>query len=115
MAQRNWSSRSQDRPPVSWNGGTRSFSIVLGGLKSLGMNDPIEAEWKPPFTYVVRIREAGGGSWSCGFETPLTSCGFVGLRPDTEYEIEIRAKNSQGEGKPEKVTVKTNPRGDVAV
>ena len=115
MTQQNWLTKSQDKPPVSWDGGSKSFSIVLGGLTSLRANDTIEAQWKPPLTYVVRIREANGGSWSCGFETPLTACGFVDLRPDTEYEIEIRAKNSQGEGKPAKVTVRTNPKGDIAV
>ena len=115
MVQQNWSTRSQDKPPVSWNGETKTFSIVLSGLGGLGVTDTLEAEWKPPVTYVVRIREAGNGSWSCGFETPLTACGFVNLRPDTEYEVEIRSKNSQGESAPVLVRVHTNPEGGLAV
>jgi hypothetical protein len=66
-------------------------------------------------TYVVRIREANSGSWSFGFETPLTSCGSVDLKPDTEYEVEIRSKNSSGESTPVLVKVRTHPEGDIAV
>ena len=115
MVQQNWSTRSQDKPPVSWNGETKTFSIVLSGLGGLGGTDTLEAEWKPPVTYVVRIREANNGSWSCGFETPLTACGFVNLRPDTEYEVEVRSKNSQGESDPVLVRVRTDPEGGLAV
>ena len=115
MAQQNWSTKSQDKPPVSWNGQAKIFSIVLSGLRGLGVKDTLEAEWKPPFTYVVRIREANADSWSCGFETPLTACGFVDLRPDTEYEVEVRSKNSQGESDPVLVRIRTNSEGGLAV
>ncbi len=115
MAQQNESTTRQNKPPVSWDGTAKTFSIVLGGLKGLGAKDSVEAEWKPPATYVVRIREANCGSWSFGFETPLTSCGFVDLKPDTEYEVEVRSKNSSGESIPVLVKVRTNPEGDMAV
>ena len=114
MAQQNWSNTTQDKPPVSWDGKAKTFHIVLSGLKDLG-SDSLEAEWKPPITYVVRIREANGGDWSFGFETPLTSCGFVGLKPDTEYELQVRSKNSQGEREPALIKGRTNPDGSMGM
>ena len=115
MALENPSTTKQSKPPVSWNGTAKTFSIVLGGLKRLGDKDSVEAEWKPPATYVVRIREKNSDSWSFGFETPLTSCGFVDLKPDTEYEVEVRSKNSNGVSAPVLVNVRTNPEGSMAV
>ena len=79
----------QKNPPVSWDG--KKFIIFL--------NDK-QAEWSPNLTYVIRIREVGTQNWSFGFETPLTKCGFVDLKPNTEYEAEVRAKNTAGEGPP---------------
>ena len=115
MAQQEWSTREQDRPPVSWNGKAKTFSIVLSRVGSPGEKDTLEAEWKPPLTYVVRIREANAGSWSFGFETPLTACGFVDLKPDTEYEVEVRSKNSAGESEPVRVSVRTDPEGGLGL
>lgn len=115
MNQQPWSTSKQDRPPVSWNGSTRTFSIVLSGLKGIGAGDGIEAEWTPPITYVVRIREANDRDWSFGFETPLTGCGFVGLKPDTEYEVEVRSKNDYGESSPVLARVRTTSEGSLGV
>ena len=61
------------------------------------------------------LREATAGNWSFGFETPLTACGFVGLKPDTEYEVEIRSKNASGESEPSLAKVRTSPEGGLAV
>ena len=115
MVPQQWSNRRQDKRPVSWNGRAKTFSIVLSGLEALGETETLEAEWKPPFTYVVRIREANAGDWSFGFETPLTACGFVDLKPDTEYEVEVRTKNAFGESHPVIAKVRTNPVGRLAV
>ena len=115
MNQQPWSTSKQNRPPVSWNGNTKTFSIVLSGLKEVGASGGVEAEWSPPITYVVRIREANNGKWSIGFESPLTGCGFVGLKPDTEYEVEVRSKNSYGESSPVLAKVRTNPEGSLGV
>ena len=71
----------------------------------------LEAQWKPGLTYVVRIREAGSGDWSFGFETPLTHFSFTNLKPDTEYEMQVRTKNAAGEGKPQSFRLRTNPTG----
>ena len=114
MAQRNWSTTMQNRPPVSWNQDEGTFAIVLGGLEGLEGEGTLEAEWKPPRTYVIRIREANEGSWSFGFETPLTGCGFVDLNPGTEYEVEIRPKDAQGEGDPIRMRIHTDPEGDLS-
>jgi hypothetical protein len=113
MAQRNWSTNTQNRPPVSWNQDEKTFSIVLHGLEGPEGADTLEAQWKPPRTYVVRIREANGGSWSLGFETPLTGCGFVDLAPDTEYEVEIRPKDAGEEGDPIRMKINRDPEGDL--
>ena len=98
----------------SWNEREKTFSIVLRGLESPGARDTLEAEWKPPLTYVVRIREANVDGWSYGFETSLTACGFADLKPDTEYEVEVRSKNSSGESEPVLIKVRTNPTGRLA-
>lgn len=90
----------QKHPPVSWDG--KKFTISLGNT---------QAEWSPNFTYVIRIREGGTQDWSFGFETPLTGCGFVGLKPNTEYEAEVRAKNAAGEGAPAHLKFRTDPSG----
>ncbi len=115
MTQRNWSTNQQNEPPVSWNQDTKTFSIVLSGLRDLERGDTLEAEWKPPITYVVRIREATDGRWSYGFETPLTACGFTNLKPDTEYELEVRSKNFHGESEPVLFRGRTNSEGGLVV
>lgn len=51
---------------------------------------------QPGLTYVVRIRELGTEQWSFGFETPVPGCTFVDLKPDTEYELQIRTKKATG-------------------
>ncbi len=114
MGQQPWATAHQERPPVAWDGQTNTFSIVLSTV-GLGDGEGVEAQWTPPITYVVRIREAGTGNWSVGFETPLTGCGFVDLKPDTEYEIEVRSKKEHGESDPVSVRVHTNPEGRVGI
>ena len=114
MAQRSWSTARQDRPPVSWDGRTGIFSIVLSKVGGED-GDGIEAEWAPPITYVVRIREVDTSEWSIGFETPLTGCGFVGLKPATEYEVEVRSKNQHGESDPVLVRARTGPVGNLGI
>ena len=59
----------------------------------------------------MRVRETGSNKWSFGFETPLTHAGVVGLKPDTEYEFSVAAKNAAGESDPAITRVRTNPDG----
>ncbi len=93
-------------PSVEWTEGEFKVSLPLQG-------EMVDAKWRPGTTIVVRIREAGTKDWSPGFETPLNGCSFVGLEPNTEYEIQITHKNAAGEGPPARLTCRTRSNGDV--
>lgn len=94
-------------PRIQWDGGEWFVRLPLQDGKTL------EARWKPGVTYVVRIRETGTEeAWSFGFETPLTHFSFLGLKPDTEYEMQVRARNAAGEGKPTLIRMRTSSAGD---
>ncbi len=93
-------------PEIKWDGKTWFVTLPVEHGKLL------EAKWEPGFTYVVRIRKAGtGGPWSFGFATPIPGCTFVDLKPDTEYEVQVRAKNAAGEGEPAYLRMRTDPVG----
>ena len=92
-------------PQIRWDDNTWFVTLPIEDGKM------IDANWKPEFTYVVRIREAGGEEWSFGFETPITSCAFVDLKPDTEYEVQLRSKNAAGESGPTVCRFRTTPTG----
>ena len=111
MTQRRWSRASQSKPPISWDGSKGTFSIVLSGLRDIGPTDSVAAEWTPPLMYIVRIREAGSPDWGIGFETPLRGCSFVDLKPNTKYEVQIRAKNAVGESEPAVIEFSAGPDG----
>ena len=115
MDQRNSSVQRQTIAPVSWDANAKIFSIVLSGSGDTLVGHSVQATWKPPFTYVVRIRETNSGEWSFGYETPLTSCSFVDLKPDTDYEVEVRSKNDQGVSEPARIRVRTSPEGMLQV
>ena len=99
--------RQETYPNIRWNGET--IFVTLPDNRG----HVIEAKWNPGTISVVRIREAGVGEWSPRFETPLTFCRFAGLKPDTEYECEVRFKNAAGEGKPAYKRVRTGPEGAI--
>ena len=75
-------------PDIRWDGKTWFVSLPVEHGKVL------EGKWEPGLTYVIRVREAGSEHWSFGFETPIPSCTFVDLTPDTDYELQVRAKNA---------------------
>ena len=113
---------SQKRPPVSWNATTKTFNIFLEGiLRDLGIkgkDNNLEIKFTAPITYLARIREAGTENWIIGIETPLTSCKFYDLKPNTEYEFEVRTKmgNKLSEPAIAKITTKSDGRllfGDI--
>ena len=85
------SSRTE-HPKLEWDGST--ISVSLPDKRGRVM----EAKWNPTVTSVVRIREADAGEWSPGFETPFNRCTFMGLKPDTEYDVKVTHKNTAGEG-----------------
>ena len=93
-------------PQIKWEDNEWSITLPLEDGRILN------ASWKPGMTYVIRIREAGEPDWSFGFETPITSFTFVDLKPDTEYELQVRTKNAAGEGNPAFFSIRTDPTGD---
>ena len=94
------------QPKVRWDDNTWHVTLPLDDGKV------VDAKWKPGVTYVVRIRELSTEQWSFGFETPVTSFTFVDLKPDTEYEFQLRTKTVTGEGPPSFFRVRTDPTGD---
>ena len=95
---------SKQDPSIRWDGETWFVTLPIEG-------QVIEAKWNPGLTYVVRTREVGTEDWSVGFETPLTNCKIVDLKPDTEYEIKLCAKNSVGESEPSYARARTDAEG----
>ena len=92
-------------PETKWHGKTWRVTLPVEHGRLL------EAKWEPGVTYVVRIREVGCGDWSLGFATPISTCTFVDLKPDTEYEVQVRAKTAAGEGEPTCLRMRTDPVG----
>ena len=97
------SSRTEN-PQLKWDGEMVFVSLPDNRGRTL------EARWNPSVTSVIRIREMGTASWSPGFETPFNICSFVGLNPDTEYELQVTHKNQAGESEPTVSTIKTSPK-----
>ena len=93
-------------PEIKWEDNAWSIRLPLEDGRQ------VEATWKPGATYVVRIREVGREEWSFGFQTPLASFTFIDLKPDTEYEVQVRTRTAKGEGEPSFVRLRTNPAGD---
>ena len=77
-------------------------------------SDWLQVDVTPQVTYVVRVRESGSEEWLVGVETPLTSCTFIGLKQDTEYEMELRAKHAAGESGPAVASFRTDATGAAA-
>ena len=104
-------------PSVTWDGGTQKFFVTLPlskrGLPALQEDVVVDAEWHTDLTYVVRIRELGTEEWSVGFETPLTTCTFTDLRPDTEYEMEVRTKRGGVLSSPATLKARTDAAGQI--
>ena len=96
----------RSNPKIEWKDGEFLLSLPMqGGV--------IDARWRPNVTSVVRIRKVGSELWSPGFETPLNGCSFVGLEPNTEYELMVTHKSKAGEGPPTKQRCKTGYDGGV--
>lgn len=94
-------SNREDGPRLEWDG--EMIQVKLPDIRGR----IIEARWNPSVTTVIRIREAGTLPWSPGFETPFNMGSFIGLSPDTEYELKLTHKNEVGESKPAISTMRT--------
>ena len=97
------------KPPVAWNG--NSYAICLPWPPEEMRSEWLAVDVRPQVTYAVRVREAGSQEWLVGVETPLTSCTFIELKPDTDYEMEVRAKSADGEGSPAVTSFRTEATG----
>ena len=95
----------ESKPQIEWDG---DMLIVIVPMQD---GHVMEAKWKPDFTYVVRVRESGTDEWSFGFETPITHCTLVDLKPGTEYQVQVRTKHAGREGEPTYAKIHTNPKG----
>ena len=100
--------QQRKNPVIKWEDNQWSVTLPLDDGRTLN------AKWKPAMTYVVRIREVAAPDkhWSFGFETPVASFTFVDLKPDTEYQLQVRTKGRAGESPPAFFTIRTNPTGD---
>lgn len=96
-------SRRTKEPKLEWDGNQVSVSLPDK------LDRTIEAQWTPTVTSIVRIRERGDLEWSPGFETIFNNCSFIGLKPDTQYEMQVTHKNDDGESKPILSYLKTRP------
>ncbi len=97
----------RNKPEIEWEDNQWSVTLPLDDGRT------VNATWKPAIVYIVRIREVGAADrdWSFGFETPVGSFTFVDLKPDTEYEVQVRTKNRGREGPPGIFRVRTGPAG----
>ena len=100
------SEKKNTTPRIEWKDNQWSVTLPLDDGRL------VNATWKPGITFVVRIREAGAEDWSFGFETPITSFTFIDLKPDTEYEVQVRSRSAAGEGPPAFFRIRTDPAGD---
>ena len=59
-----------------------------------------ENEGRPPLTaYEVQYRATGAGRFTeAGFDGLGTTIDLAGLSPDTDYEVQVRARNDEGTG-----------------
>ena len=100
------SDQGAEGPSVAWDGETITVRLPVE-------EGAVEGRWKPGITYVVRVRELGSNQWSFGFETPLSHVSVVDLKPNTDYEFSLTAKNVAGESEPVIARARTNPSGEL--
>ena len=103
-----------NEPSVRWDSQSRTFDVTL----PVENDRVIDAKIQLPQSFVVRIREKGVDEWSPGYDTPFNQFTFVGLKPDTAYEIQVTARNDAGEGSPafhEARTLADGTLGDISV
>lgn len=85
--------------PVAWDAGNRRFVVALRGVVLKESPDPksgVDIFFEPPVLYDVRIRKAGSHDWGPGYLAPYSAATFIGLEPDTEYEVQVSPVDSSG-------------------
>ena len=99
------SEKKNTTPRIEWKDNQWSVTLPLDDGRL------VNATWKPGITFVVRIREAGAEDWSF-VSRPDATFTFIDLKPDTEYEVQVRSRNATGEGPPAFFNIRTDPAGD---
>ncbi len=101
------SSKQEEYPHIKWDNGSYFVSLPMDDGKNV-----IEAKWEPEITYIVRIRKYDDEKWSFGFETPLTVCNFVDLKPNQMYMMKVSHGTDQGERVIHRIRGKANQKGE---
>ncbi len=101
--------QDSQQPSAKWDSKSRKFEVSLPTPDGV-----FDASWISTPSFVVRIQEKGSDEWSPGFETPFNSCTFTGLKPNTAYILEVRAKNDAGESEPAYIELRTLPDGTLS-
>ena len=85
--------------PVTWDADNRQFVVALRGVvlqESPDRKSGVNIFFKPPVLYDIRIRKAGSQDWGPGYLAPYSAATFIGLEPDTEYEVQVSPVDSSG-------------------
>lgn len=96
----------QEVPSVAWDGAQFLVSLPVEGRV-------LDATLTPRWIYTVCIRETSEQDWSPGFVTPFTHCSLTGLKPDTEYELQVVANSKKREVKYPIGKARTTPEGNL--
>ena len=74
------------KPDLKWNPRANRIEAVLPDRTG----SETSGSWIVGSVVAVRLREVGFEEWSPGFETPLGSGRISGLKPYTQYDVEVR-------------------------
>ena len=99
--------------PLRWDKNEHALELALRMPVTIKRDELLDLKIRQISTFMARIRQLGERDWSVGFETPLKGCTFRRLKPNTEYEIELRAIVGDLEGEPALLTAQTNEDGRI--
>ena len=95
--------------PVTWDAEKNQFTIALRGFvikKTYDSATGVDIYFKPPVLYDVRVRKVGALDWGPGFRSPYSTTTFVGLEPDTDYEVQVTPVDESGNPVPDSPTLR---------
>lgn len=102
------SASQQGAIPVTWDADKKQFVVALRGIVISKSPDPkagVDIYFKPPVLYDVRIRKAGSHDWGPGYLAPYGAATFVGLQPDTDYEVQVSPVDESGKPIPDSTVI----------